>query len=144
MWLDNGRGPNGGVNLDNPVGARMLCNGGNANRENVSGDCMTSISEYQALCAAWRRKNFPDTTATEQYMGMVEELGELSHELLKDKQGIRSASEAKAKDAVGDLMIFTLNFCSMQGWDLEEIMDETWAEVSQRNWIDYKEDGVGK
>ena len=104
---------------------------------------MKNLTGLQAEIAGWRRHNFPDSGAMEQYMGMVEELGELSHELLKDRQGIRDASEEKAKDALGDMLIFAMNFCSCMGWSFEEILYGTWEDVvKKRDWQANPKDGV--
>lgn len=73
----------------------------------------------------------------EQFLGLVEELGELAHALLKKAQRIRGTPdehEAAAKDAIGDLLIFASGFCCRMGWDLQEILEATWAEVRERDW----------
>jgi NTP pyrophosphatase (non-canonical NTP hydrolase) len=104
---------------------------------------MKSLNGLQAEIAAWRTKNFPDSGAIEQYMGIIEELGELSHELLKDRQGIRDASEEKAMDAMGDMLIFAMNFCSCMGWSFEEILYGTWeGVVNKRDWVKFPKNGV--
>lgn len=102
------------------------------------------LRKIQPEIALWREKNFPTSGMIHQFMGMVEELGELSHAILKDQQGIRGASEAEAMDAVGDLLIYTINFCSTLGWDTEEILQKTWDQVKERDWIDYPKDGVSE
>lgn len=64
-------------------------------------------------------------------------VGRLAHALLKQKQGIRGTKEeheAKAKDAVGDIVIFLLDVCNRRGWSFAEIVAETWAEVRKRDW----------
>jgi NTP pyrophosphatase (non-canonical NTP hydrolase) len=77
-------------------------------------------------------------------MGLVEEVGELSHALLKQKQGIRGSAddhEAAAKDAVGDIVIFLANLCSARGWDMDQIVIDTLAEVVGRDWKRYPDSG---
>lgn len=70
-------------------------------------------------------------------LGMVEELGELTHAVLKQKQQIRTEEnhEEKEKDAIGDLMIFLLDYCSRRGFSASEILKNTWEEVKRRDWV---------
>lgn len=89
----------------------------------------------------WMERNFPNTTADEQFLGVVEEVGELAHALLKMKQGIRDSEVEDAMDAVGDIAIFLMNFCSKKGWSLEDIIEQTWGEVSNRDWQTNPKDG---
>lgn len=61
----------------------------------------------------WSRRNFGDKQ--EPYLGMIEELGELAHCLLKRRQGIRGYDNAEVfieafKDALGDIGIYAANF----------------------------------
>lgn len=98
---------------------------------------MSDLRVMQQEVTTWSEENFGKQDAMNPYMGMVEELGELSHALLKQKQGIRGTHgkhEADAKDAIGDLMIFLLDFCGKKGWDAETILDDTWAVVRMRQW----------
>lgn len=98
---------------------------------------MSDLRMMQQEVSEWSTRNFGDQSWTNPYMGMVEELGELSHALLKQQQGIRGTSEEHeeaAKDAVGDLMIFMLDFCGKRGWDAEQILADTWATVRLREW----------
>lgn len=102
------------------------------------------LRAFQAEVAEWKKNNFPNSGDVQQFIGVVEEVGELAHAILKSLQGIRGDEhEAEARDAVGDIMIFLLNFCSANGWDLEDILVETWDEVKERDWIQYPEAGIG-
>jgi NTP pyrophosphatase (non-canonical NTP hydrolase) len=104
------------------------------------------LGKLQAEIRDWREYNFPDTTCLQQYMGMVEELGELSHAMLKEAQGIRNIDDADAeiKDAIGDLTIFMINFADMNGWDFEKILAQTWEQVAGRDWRNNPKDGVNE
>lgn len=42
--------------------------------------------------------------------------------------------EEKGKDAVGDIIIFLADYATARGWDLQEIIEQTWAKVKQRDW----------
>jgi NTP pyrophosphatase (non-canonical NTP hydrolase) len=96
------------------------------------------IRQMQKDVGEWQRHNFQDkATATNSFLGIVEELGELAHAILKQNQGIRGTKielEAAAKDALGDMFIFTMGFCWERGWDLEAILAATWREVQKRDW----------
>jgi NTP pyrophosphatase (non-canonical NTP hydrolase) len=111
------------------------------------------VNPLEALQEAqlyWSIYNFPQTTVYEQFMGVVEEVGELSHVLLKRAQGIRQNThteeeyKAKIADCVGDVCIFLMNFCSRNGLSLWDCIDKTWREVSKRNWRKYPYNGVNE
>ena len=95
------------------------------------------LRRLQRQLAPWVAHNFGDPPWTQPFMGVVEEVGELSHALLKQEQGIRGAwddHEDAAKDAVGDVVIFLACLCHLRGWDLESIVENTWAKVQERDW----------
>lgn len=101
-----------------------------------------TLREIQIAQNEWATRNFGEQEAITQFLGVVEEVGELAHSILKQQQCIRGSHEeheAKARDAVGDIAIFLLGYCNRRGWDLQAIIDETWAEVSKRDWTNKKE-----
>lgn len=76
------------------------------------------IRELQPQVYAWKQRNFPTSTARLELMGVVEEMGELAHAFVKMEEGIRGTSEQhilNAQDAVGDILIYLLNFSSEVG-----------------------------
>jgi NTP pyrophosphatase (non-canonical NTP hydrolase) len=78
-------------------------------------------------------------------LGMVEEVGELAHALLKQAQGIRGpwdTLEAKAKDALGDVFVFAANVANRKGWDLARVVRDVWEVVRDRDWR--KNPGTGQ
>lgn len=96
-----------------------------------------AANAIQADHKAWADRNFPNADPIDPVLGVAEEVGELCHAILKQKQGIRGTHEqheAKAKDAVGDIVIYLLDVCSKRGWSFGEIVAETWAEVRKRDW----------
>lgn len=174
------------------------------------------IRDFQAEQKEWTERNFGVGPADHPLLGIIEELGELSHAVLKAAQGIRgnvTKHEEAAKDAVGDLVIYLADyatktnvalgdltaettfegfqqhdsfrldgtpvellpriaktlgkvaeahmandwtmisvglgallqeiatFCRVKGWSLDDIVTETWAEVSKRDWTKNKETG---
>ncbi len=105
------------------------------------------LGDIEQEVAHWGRYNFPDATSDEQFLGVVEEVGEIAHAILKGKQGIRGYSpedEEEIKDGIGDLIIFLLNYCDRRGWSLLEILQDTWEIVKQRDWIEFPENGLDK
>ena len=70
---------------------------------------------------------------------MSEELGELSHFVLKSKQKIREGAksncEADIADAFADVVIYGLNLLSNRGIDAETALTETIKKVLQRDWV---------
>ena len=95
------------------------------------------ISTFQREVLEWVLKNFNVDDPTDPLLGVVEEVGELAHAILKQKQGIRGTfeeHEAAAKDAVGDICVYLADLCGRRGWDLEDIMVETLNHIKQRDW----------
>lgn len=109
--------------------------------------------------AAWSARNFEplDPPGHVAAMGMGEEVGELAeamvqqaaalaliakvgkvlHFQLKGEQSIRyTPAEIKAKkaDAAADTLIYLVDFCTRNGIDLADVVRDTWAEVSARDW----------
>lgn len=103
-----------------------------------------NLAEIQLERDEWVHRNFPDDVAEDSFYGMVEELGELSHHLLKRRQGIRGGvvdHAAEIKDACADLVIFMLGIASHEGFVLEDAIVETWMMVRERDWIKYPVNG---
>lgn len=94
------------------------------------------LSEVQTELLPWQQHNFPDSEPWEPLVGIAEEVGELSHSFLKRHQNIRMNEDhnAKIEDALGDILIYVCDFANRQGVDLDKVLAETWAAVSQRDW----------
>ena len=92
----------------------------------------------------WAERNFgKDTPTWHPLLGVVEEIGELCHAHLKEAQGIRINEDhvASAKDAIGDTVIYLIDYCNRRGFDFADIIVETWSEVGARDWTKHKEIG---
>lgn len=95
----------------------------------------------------WSNHNFGENDGIEgslnPLLGVMEELGELVHCILKTRQKIRLDENhtENGKDAVGDLMIYLVDFCSRIGWSLEECIEKAWDEVKDRDWVKYPNSG---
>jgi len=107
-----------------------------------------NLNDLQQKFYIWLEHNFPNTTKDAQLIGVMEELGELSHAHLKLKQGIRGATVEKnlseIKDSIGDIVIYLINYCNVSGLNFEECVQKASDEVLKRDWIKYPENGVNK
>jgi len=96
-----------------------------------------TLHDLQESLYDWQKYNFGEQDNERVLMGMCEEAGELCHAHLKLEQGIRGTPEqleAEMRDAVGDIMIYMLNYMSGLGHklalfvpreDVEEATDQT-------------------
>ncbi len=105
------------------------------------------LKQMQQEQGTWQEHNIGIVESSHILIGVQEELGELCHAHLKMVQGIRGNSNehrAKAKDAIGDMLVYLAGYCNREGYDLESIVEETWAEVKQRDWRKYPKNGVSE
>ena len=107
---------------------------------------LSILSSVQIEHERWRRKNFPIQESWHSLVGMMEELGELSHTHLKQVQNVRRDKDfdEEARDALGDILIFMIGYANSRGYSLEEILKETWNRVKQRDWIKFPLNGKTK
>lgn len=101
------------------------------------GQAALTFRRLQLEVGSWSRHNFGDQPAYRPLLGAVEEVGELAHSHLKMEQGIRGSAEehiAKAKDAVGDILVYLADYCARREFDMQSIIDEVWGKVKQRDW----------
>jgi NTP pyrophosphatase (non-canonical NTP hydrolase) len=98
---------------------------------------MGTLRDIQSLHKSWAAYNFgEDRESWGPLLGAMEELGELAHAHLKEHQKIRVGEDhtENAKDAVGDIIMYLMDYCSIRGFDIEEIIIETWLTIKQRDW----------
>lgn len=98
---------------------------------------MLSWTRLQSEVARWVAKNFPGAPPSWQIWGLIEELGELTHAHLKNKQGIRGSNEkhiAAGKDAIADSVIFFAHLCSTLLWDSEKVLRTSGPEEFQNTF----------
>src|SRR5438876_269783 len=104
-----------------------------------------SLRQLQNEQDDWRRRNFPNSGWDRAFLGVVEEVGELAHHLLKGDQGIRGSldeHEERAQDAVGDILVYIAHLCNGKAWDMQACLDKAWAHVKSRDWIADPDGGV--
>ena len=98
----------------------------------------TSTKALQFGVASWTEKNFGLCRGSnDPLLGIVEETGELCHAILKRKQGIRGTKEehdAAIRDAIGDIVIFLMDFCNEEQIILDDCISEAWSQVVKRDW----------
>jgi len=104
---------------------------------------ISGLKAIQDEIGIWSRKNFGTQAAYRPLLGAVEETGELCHAQLKMEQGIRTNEDhtSDAKDAIGDILIYLMNYCAIRGFNIEDIVETTWEEVRNRDWAKNKENG---
>lgn len=97
------------------------------------------LRDFQNAVRQWSLKNFGEQSYVNPLLGVVEEVGELNHAVLKMRQGIRGDKDflkEQAEDAVGDILIYLADFCSRfeGGIDLQNAVENAWNIVKQRDW----------
>ena len=101
------------------------------------------LRETQDEITEWSNKNFGVVLNSQipyrvsSFLGMVEEMGEIAHSILKLTQGIRGETSTHIegiKDGIADLLIFLLDFCGRNGMDAESLLNDVWAKVKLRDW----------
>jgi len=95
-----------------------------------------TLADIQTEQRLWSLRNFGGHPAWHPLLGIQEEAGELAHAFLKRTQGIRKNQnhDAAIRDAVGDIVIYLMDFCSCEGIDLQEAIEGAWDTVRKRNW----------
>ena len=99
-----------------------------------------TLRQLQTENFRWVQRNFPDRKDYHPLLGVIEEVGELSHAHLKHEQNIRHFDdilvfEEAAQDAIGDIIIFLADYCNANNLDLQDCVDITWEKVKKRDWI---------
>lgn len=81
-----------------------------------------TINEYQKLAARTIREDLSSHLCMYHALhGMVSEIGELHAIYQKEYQG-HGIETTHLKKELGDLLWFIAEYCTANGWDLEEIM----------------------
>jgi NTP pyrophosphatase (non-canonical NTP hydrolase) len=84
----------------------------------------------------WVKYNFGNRPSWHPLLGVMEELGELAHAHLKNEQGIRINENhfENKKDAIGDIVIYLVDYCTAERIDFQEVVEKTWDMVKKRDW----------
>ena len=76
---------------------------------------MTDAERWRRLQAEqteWAQRNFGDAPAWQPLMGIGEGLGEF----------YEAAGQPEEDDAIGDVCVYALDYCTRMGWDMAEIV----------------------
>jgi len=104
---------------------------------------VSELDELQQRIDEWHERNFGKPAQALRALIICEEAGELAHVVLKQEQGIRSATaqDEHLRDAMGDIVIALCALAASRGWSLWECVEETAARVLQRDWVADRENG---
>ena len=96
-------------------------------------------SRLQVELTRWQTKNFGGANPMQMLAGVVEEVGEIAHALLKNDQRVRGFDDDEkfreaAGDAVADAVIFLQQLCTLLRLDFGTLVRLTATEVMQRDW----------
>lgn len=97
---------------------------------------MKALIEIYNEHGIWEAKNFPDSNAIDNVLGMIEETGELAHAILKRKQGIRvnENHDTEIRDAIADIALFLFGFVRKRYLRIEDVTKEASHYIRRRNW----------
>jgi len=94
------------------------------------------LEEAQIRLGEWSREQFGDQGSINPFLGMVEEMGEMTRIILKRRQDIRQ--EELAEEDLGrelaDVMIYALDFAEREGFTLADPFEEKLEEVLERDF----------
>lgn len=80
-----------------------------------------TTNEYQSLAARTINKSLPfEDKRSHSLYGMASELGEIMSHYQKKFQG-HSLDHKKIREELGDLMWFIAEFCTANGWHLDDV-----------------------
>lgn len=98
----------------------------------------TGMHEFQDDVDSWNDKQpWADDPAVVVVVGLGEETGEVQRAVLKMHQGIRGTPEEWRQEAgkeMGDVFIKLCALANSLGMDLQDCIEQRWADVSQRNF----------
>jgi len=104
-----------------------------------------NIRKFQLKLLALKKQTFGESSpaiwnTNARALNVAEEAGELTRE---DRLELDSGhfEEDNAKDAVGDIFIALAGYCIARGWDMEEVIEETWKQLEKR-WTSGQKVGV--
>ena len=119
-----------------------------------------SLAEIQKSVGEWAQRNFGNNQSKHPIdnnigpmgslcplLGIIEEVGELAHCVLKAHQGIRGFNDSEKylterDDALGDILIYLCDFATREGVNLQETLNKVFHRVVlKRNWVENPHNG---
>lgn len=110
---------------------------------------MIDLKILQNEIGDWVECTFGRQTSQEKLLALTKEVGGLAHLKLEEIVPLlhtfrqlgylcdlndNHTHDEKIKLSLGYIMIHLLDYCSLRGWDYEEILNNTWEELRQREW----------
>lgn len=119
---------------------------------------MTYLEQLQKEIAEWANHNFPERTPRDRLTETTDGIGRLAEQALetvvpilhmirqvkKVNCGDREQNEVKMQEALGNITFFLIDFCHLNGWSYQEILEQIWSEVKERDWIEDPINGLKK
>ncbi len=105
-----------------------------------------NLHQMQREVAKWMASNFPEffNNSDVALIKLTEELGELAEahgkQLYGDQEMWEEYQEKKI-DAVGDIVIVLISYCTRSGIDFQSAVEKVWTEVGGRDYRVNKIDG---
>lgn len=104
------------------------------------------LEKIQNEVYEWSYYNFGNQPSYRPLLGIVEEVGELCHAHLKHEQNIRRNTNPqevllKKYDAIGDVMIYLMDYAARENINILAALIKTWDEVKKRDWKKYPTTG---
>jgi NTP pyrophosphatase (non-canonical NTP hydrolase) len=82
-----------------------------------TGNTVLTLARLQQEHFEWTQRNFPGQSHWECFLGLVEELGELTEAHIKgDADGL--------KDAAGDIIVYLAGYCTANNYNLQPCVDD--------------------
>lgn len=103
-----------------------------------------SLREIQEEQDKWSNYNFKNRKPYQPLLGAMEELGELAHAHLKMEQNIRGSlaeHREEAADAIADVIIYLIDYCNQEAFDLQSTLNQVWERVAERDWVKFPGNG---
>lgn len=86
-----------------------------------------TFDRWQERANVWVRRNFPNSGASEQFLGIVEEMGEYAVASAARYRAIQDGdddakydAEAELSDAIGDICIYLANYCNFRDIEISD------------------------
>ena len=124
---------------------------------------LMNLKKLQWDIKVWQQQNFPKERNLDCLLGVFKELGYLAGALSYHRNGIRIFAIDKTKEnilsyeneigyklkdiireKIADTAIFLIGMCIEQELDFQEILENRWNAVKERNWQAYPINGINK
>lgn len=125
-----------------------------------------SFNDLQNQIKSWGEYNFPNKMAYMPLIGAIEEVGELEeedndskhlfelfkslskmcHAQLKIDQKVRINENHRKNiaDGIADCIIFLTDYATQHDLKMQDLIEETWNKVKQRDWKKFPVNGLNK